>query len=84
MIGYVTGNILSSDADIILHQVNCKGKMNAGLDLRIKNAYPAVYNKKSRKPPTSVVGMNCRTPLGTLKHPTKTVSGRPFYLYKSL
>ena len=45
MVKYVTGDILSSDADVILHQVNCKGKMNAGIDLRIKNTYPAVYER---------------------------------------
>ena len=45
MITYLTGNVLNSDADVVLHQVNCKGKMGAGLALQIKNKYPFVYKQ---------------------------------------
>ena len=47
MIKYTIGNVLHSDADVILHQVNCKGKMGAGLALQIKNKYPFVYKQYS-------------------------------------
>lgn len=45
MIKYVTGNILDSEADAILHQVNCQGTMGAGLAKQIKDCYPHVYEK---------------------------------------
>ena len=45
MIRNLVGNVLDSDADVILHQVNCKGKMGAGLALQIKNRYPFVYKQ---------------------------------------
>ena len=45
MITYLNGDVLNSDADVILHQVNCKGKMGAGLALQIKNRYPFLYRQ---------------------------------------
>ena len=45
MIEYVKGNILDSNADAILHQVNCQGVMGAGLAKQIKERYPNVYKK---------------------------------------
>ena len=45
MINYLNGDVLSSDADVILHQVNCKGKMGAGLALQVKKKYPFVYKQ---------------------------------------
>lgn len=45
MIKYLTGNVLDSDAAVILHQVNCKGKMGAGLALQVRNRYPFVYKQ---------------------------------------
>lgn len=45
MIKYLEGNVLNSNADVILHQVNCKGKMGAGLALQIKNKYPNVFRE---------------------------------------
>ena len=42
---YVKGNILDSDADAILHQVNCQGVMGAGLAKQIRGRYPNVYEK---------------------------------------
>lgn len=43
MIIYKDGDILTSTADVICHQVNCKGVMGAGLAKQIKQKYPAVF-----------------------------------------
>ena len=42
-ISIINGNLLEADADIICHQVNCKGVMGRGLAKQIKDAYPQVY-----------------------------------------
>lgn len=42
MIKYVKGDLLESDAQIILHQVNLQGVMGGGLALQIANKYPNV------------------------------------------
>lgn len=46
---YVFGDILSDngtdDFVLICHQVNCMGKMGAGLALQVRNKYPEVYSK---------------------------------------
>ena len=41
-------DILSSNADIIVQQVNCKGVMGAGLAKSIKTKYPIVFEKYSK------------------------------------
>lgn len=38
-----TGDVLQSGANVIAHQVNCKGVMGAGIALQIRKAYPDVY-----------------------------------------
>lgn len=43
-ISYRRGDILQSDANIIVHQVNCMGVMGAGLAKQIRDKYPLVYN----------------------------------------
>lgn len=43
MIKVIEGNILSTKEGIIVQQVNCQGKMGAGLALQIKNKYPEAY-----------------------------------------
>ncbi len=43
MIEYIRGDIFNSDCDILVHQVNCKGKMGKGIALDIRNKYPYVY-----------------------------------------
>ena len=45
MITYHEGDILKSGANIICHQVNCRGVMGAGLAKQIKNKYPVVFKK---------------------------------------
>ncbi len=39
----VSGNILESRCDVILHQVNCRGVMGAGLAKQIRQKYPGVF-----------------------------------------
>lgn len=43
MITHVKGNILGANCDYICHQVNCRGRMNAGLAKQIRNWFPEVY-----------------------------------------
>ena len=43
MIYYKKGNLLECTEAIIIHQVNCQGKMNAGVAKIIREAYPKVY-----------------------------------------
>ena len=45
MIVYEYGDLLESDCDMKCHQVNCKGKMGAGIALKIRNKYPYVYDR---------------------------------------
>lgn len=40
----LTKDILTVDSGIIIHQVNCRGVMGAGLARQIKTAYPRVFN----------------------------------------
>jgi hypothetical protein len=42
---YTTGDLTLIGRGIICHQVNCRGKMGAGLALAIRRAYPQVYDK---------------------------------------
>ncbi|MEE1504756.1 MAG: macro domain-containing protein [Acutalibacteraceae bacterium] len=44
MIVYKNGDTLTSTADVICHQVNCKGVMGAGLAKQIRDKYPNVYD----------------------------------------
>lgn len=43
MIKFETGNLLTGDYSFIVHQVNCKGVMGAGLAKQIREKYPFVY-----------------------------------------
>lgn len=42
---YETGDLLEANADIICQQVNCKGKMGAGLAKQIREKYPIVHQR---------------------------------------
>lgn len=44
----ISGDILSIEHGYIMHQVNCRGVMGAGLAKQIKLAYPDVYNAYRR------------------------------------
>lgn len=41
----VQGDLFKADADVILHQVNCKGFMRSGVALQVRNKYPEVYKQ---------------------------------------
>ena len=43
------GDITTSDAKIICHQVNCQGKMNSGVAKVIRDKWPEVYNRYRAK-----------------------------------
>lgn len=45
MITYHSGNILDSGADLICHQVNCRGAMNSGVAKAIRQRWPRVYTE---------------------------------------
>ena len=57
MITYHDGDILTSNADIICHQVNCNGVMGAGLAKQIRERYPKVYELYRNR---------CRDSIGSL------------------
>jgi len=59
----VEGNLLTSDCNVILHQVNCKGVMGAGIARSIRNMYPEVYHDymKAYKEDKLVLGNIIRT-----------------------
>ncbi len=41
----INGNLLDTDAELILHQVNCQGKMNSGVAKAIREKWPIVYEE---------------------------------------
>lgn len=43
MVIYKNDDLLLSDCNVICHQVNCKGVMNAGIAKSIRKRYPEVY-----------------------------------------
>lgn len=43
MVTFHTGDVFKSGADLICHQVNCQGIMEAGLAAEVKRAYPNVF-----------------------------------------
>ena len=48
MIERINCDIFESGADIILHQVNCKGVMNSGIAKQVHMRYPNVYDAYRR------------------------------------
>lgn len=41
----IKGNLLDSQAGLIMHQVNCQGVMNSGVAKAIRDKWPVVYEK---------------------------------------
>lgn len=39
----INGDVLESNADFIVHQVNCQGIMGSGVAKQVKNKYPHVF-----------------------------------------
>ena len=66
LIKHIKGNIFNSDADVILHQVNCQGKMGSGVAKQVRDKYPWVYAEyrklceyaKNHGEPKSLLGIN--------------------------
>lgn len=55
-ITHYTGDVLCSGADVIAHQVNCKGVMGKGLAATIRKRYPnvfTVYKAACKRVPSS-------------------------------
>lgn len=40
----IKGNLLTSNENVIIHQVNCQGVMGAGIAKQIKDKYPMVFS----------------------------------------
>ena len=49
MVTFHNGNILDSGADVICHQVNCKGAMNSGVAKAVRQKWPKVYTEYKAK-----------------------------------
>lgn len=45
MIKVVSGDLLTAEEDIIVHQVNCQSKMNSGVAKQIREKYPQAYEE---------------------------------------
>ena len=43
MTHYITGDLLTSDCDVLVHQCNCWGTFGAGIARQIKEQYPEAY-----------------------------------------
>lgn len=41
----VKGDVLSADADVIVHQVNCRAKMGSGVAKQVRERFPIVYKE---------------------------------------
>lgn len=45
MIEIIDGDIFNSDADVILHQVNCQGVMYSGVAKQVREKFPKVFDE---------------------------------------
>lgn len=45
MIEIIDGDIFNCDADVILHQVNCRGVMGSGVAKQVREKFPWVYGR---------------------------------------
>lgn len=45
MIKIINGNVFDSDAQVIVHQVNCQGVMGSGVALQVREKFPNVYKE---------------------------------------
>jgi len=61
------GDLLTSKAELLLHQVNCKGVMGSGVAKAIRDKWPIVYEKyrsfyekeveQNKKPTSALLGL---------------------------
>lgn len=63
MITVKNGDVLTSDAKFIVHQVNCKGVMGAGLAKQIKQKYRHVYLEYKAVASREMLGRNLAVPI---------------------
>lgn len=52
------GSILSVEKGVIIHQVNCQGKMNSGVAKALRDKYPQVFKAYREKFPSKPWGDN--------------------------
>lgn len=52
----INGNLLDSNAELILHQVNCMGAMNSGVAKAIREKWPVVYIEYMKLVNNSIYG----------------------------
>lgn len=45
MIHIIKGDLFTTDADVICHQVNCQGVMGSGVAKQVKEKYPKAYKE---------------------------------------
>jgi len=48
MVKIIDCNLFDSGAEVILHQVNCKGAMGSGVAKQVRDRYPQVYDVYKR------------------------------------
>lgn len=46
-ISFIQGDLFTTDAELILHQVNCRGVMGSGVALGVRQQYPQVFEAYS-------------------------------------
>lgn len=63
MIKIIEGNLFSTDAELICHQVNCRGTMGSGVALEVKRRFPHVYKKYKRVASIDCLGMVLNVPI---------------------
>lgn len=49
MIKVVTGNLVNETKGILVHGVNCRGRMGAGIALELRKRYPQIYQSYMKK-----------------------------------
>ena len=49
MIHYIIGDLLTTNCNVICHQVNCQGVMGSGLAKEIRKRWPTVYSNYIKK-----------------------------------
>ena len=56
MVRIIDGDLFTSDARIIAHQVNCQGRMDSGVALQVKNKFPHVYEEYKKIASPEILG----------------------------
>ncbi len=69
----IEGNLLDSNATLILHQVNCQGVMGSGVAKAIRDKWPVVYEKYKNYCETIVYGQLLGTVLPVSVSPEQRV-----------